>query len=286
MAISLGIILGIVAMITWGTADFLVAKAVRRANVIKTFIWTQIVGVIFFLLIFFLFFKFPTVSVATLALILITGLILFIAGLAFFKGLQVGYLSVISPIASSGAIIAVILSLVFLKETITTLQATGIALAILGTILTSFRFHDIMKLKLKSIEKGVKYALITAIGWGVMLVLIDILVDKIGWFFPIFFIKAAAVFYVLTYSGFMKINISFPKNVTLLIILVGIMEAAAFLAFSVGLSTVNTSIIAPIVTAFPVVTIILARIFFKEILELTQKIGVVSVLIGLVLLAL
>ncbi len=44
----------------------------------------------------------------------------------------------------------------------------------------------------------------------------------------------------------------------------------------------HTAIIAPISAAFPMVTIILARIYFKEILYINQKIGIVFVVIGLV----
>jgi uncharacterized membrane protein len=57
------------------------------------------------------------------------------------------------------------------------------------------------------------------------------------------------------------------------------------LLFGAGLTYENTSIIAPIVSAFPIVAIILARIFLKEVLELNQKLGVVTVIFGLVLLS-
>ena len=208
------------------------------------------------------------------------------AGLAFYKGLQVGYVSIVSPIASASAVIAVILSLIFLKESLTTLQAIGISLAILGAILTSFSYHDLIRLNLKNIATGVKYALIAMFGWGVMIVIIDILVSKLGWFIPIFLTKLVVVFYLLTYSGLTRKNISLPRNVTLIVIIAGILESIAFLSLGAGLNLEYTSIVAPIASAFPVTAIILARIFFKEILEINQKLGVVAVIGGLVLLSL
>ncbi|MAH01945.1 hypothetical protein CMO87_01800 [Candidatus Woesearchaeota archaeon] len=283
--LTLGILFAIVAMIGWGIADFVAAKAVRKITVIKTFLWSQSIGLVFFLIIFALFFKFPSIPFPTLILISISSLIIVIAGLAFYKGLQVGYVSIISPISSASAVITVILSLIFLNETLTRVQAIGVTLAILGAILTSFKFHDLIKLKLKNIATGVEYALITMFGWGVMVILIDILVSELGWFFPIFLLKVFVVFYVLMYSGITKKNISFPRNALLLVILAGILESGAFLLFGAGLTYENTSIIAPIVSAFPIVAIILARIFFKEILELNQKLGVVTVILGVVLLS-
>jgi len=94
--------------------------------------------------------------------------------------------------------------------------------------------------------------------------------------------KNAALFYLLTYSRVAKKNISLPKNTTSLIILIGALEATGFLAYGMGVNSEHTSIVAPISATFPMVTIILARIFFKERLELNQKIGIISVLCDLV----
>ncbi|MCH8004254.1 MAG: EamA family transporter [Nanoarchaeota archaeon] len=122
------------------------------------------------------------------------------------------------------------------------------------------------------------------VGWGILFVFIDVLVSRLDWFLPILIIKALGIPFILAYSSALKRSISFPQNVGLFVVLGGILEAIAFLAFGFGITSENTSIIAPIVFAFPAVTIILARIFFKEILELNQKIGV-AVLSGLVLLS-
>lgn len=285
MDIPLGIIFGIIAMIGWGTADFFVAKAVRKTNVFKTFVWSQIIGLILFFLIFSVFFKFPILSLATIGIILIAGFLGTISYLAFYKGLQVGKVSVISPIAACWAVVTVILSLIFLNETLTVLQAIGVSLAILGAVLASFRLHDLLKLKLRKLATGLEYAIIALLAWGVYFVFIDVLVTELSWFLPMLFIKTVAVFYLLIYSGATKKNISFPKNVKFFIILIGILEVIAFLSYGIGVASEYTAIVAPIGAAFPMVTIILARIFFKETLDVNQKIGIVSVLTGLVLLS-
>ena len=175
--------------------------------------------------------------------------------------------------------------MIFLKETIIALQSIGISVVILGAILTSFKFHDLIRLKIKNIAKGVKYAVIAMFGWGILFIFVDILVSRLGWFLPLLFFVTVEIFYMLLYSGAAKKNISFPKNFALLVILIGILEATSFLSFGYGISLEDTAIIAPITSAFPAITIILARIFFKEILEINQKIGVISVLVGLVLLS-
>jgi uncharacterized membrane protein len=98
--------------------------------------------------------------------------------------------------------------------------------------------------------------------------------------------KIIGVVYLLSYSAATKKEISFPKDIYRFIVLIGALEVAAFLSYGLGITSDFTAIVAPIGAAFPVVTIILARIFFKEELELNQKLGVVSVMIGIVLLSL
>ncbi len=272
-------------MLGWGVADFFAAKAVRKSSILKTFFWAQTTGMIVIFIIFSLFFRFPVVSFSSIIMLLISALLGVISLLAFYKGLQIGTISIVSPVASAWAVIVVLLSMVFLDEALTALQTAGISLAIIGGILASFRYHDLIRLKLRKIARGVEYGLIAMLGWGIMFTLIGILVSKLGWFFPMMFINVLGVLYVLTYSSIAKKNVSFPKNVALVIVLAGILQAIAFLAFGAGVNSEYVAIVAPVAASFPAVTIILARIFFKEILELNQKIGIISVLVGFVLLS-
>ena len=116
-------------------------------------------------------------------------------------------------------------------------------------------------------------------------IFVGVLVDELSWFLPIFFVKGITVFYLLVYSSPAKKGISFPKNVALLMIVIGVLEAVAYFSYGAGIASEFTAIVAPIAASFPIITIILARIFFKEVMETNQKIGVVSVLTGLILLS-
>ncbi|MDD5178200.1 MAG: DMT family transporter [Candidatus Nanoarchaeia archaeon] len=284
MNIPPGIIFGIIAMLCWGTADFFVANAVRKTSSFKTFVWSQIIGLILFFIIFSLFFNIQIPSLSLVILILASGLLGAVSYLAFYKGLQIGKVSIISPVSACWPVIAIILSLIFLSEKLTGIQSIGISLAIIGAILTSFKFNDL--LKLKNVATGIKYGVVALIGWGIYFTFIDILVSELSWFLPMFFIKIATVLCLLTNSTIMKKEISFPKNVALFIILIGILEAVAYLFYGIGITSEYTAIVAPIVATFPMVTIILARVFFKEKLELNQKLGVAFVLVSLVILSL
>lgn len=284
MSVTLGIFFGIITMLGWGISDFFIAKAVRKTGVIKTALWSQTIGLALFFIAFPFFYKKFFLSVADIIVLLIAALFMVIAYLAFYKGLHVGRISVVGPVSASAASVTVILSIIFLNETLTLLQAIGVSLAILGAILVSFKFDDLSKLRIKKIAIGAKYGLIAMIGWGLAFVLIDVSVSNFGWFLPLFFIKTLGVVYMLIYFRATQKSFNFPKDSALFVFIIGILEAVAFLSYGVGVNHENTALVAPIAFAAPAITIILARIFFKEILELNQKIGVVAVLIGLVLL--
>src|SRR3989338_2309069 len=200
MALSLGILFGIIAMLSWGVADFFAAKSVRKSGVFKTYFWIQAISLAVYSLIFLLFFEFPAISLMTFALIVICAFIGITSVMSFYKGLQVGIVSIISPIGASYAAVTVILSLIFLNETLTAFQVIGISLVILGAILASFKFHDLIRLKVKNVAAGVKYAVYTMFAWGVLMVLIDVLVADLGWFLPILFIVTVEIFCLLAYS--------------------------------------------------------------------------------------
>ena len=286
MGISIGILLGFVAMIGWGISDFFVAKAVRKGPIFKTFAWSQIIGISIYFLIFAALFEFPIISFKTFGFILLTGFFGIILYLTFYKAMKIGYVSIISPLTASGVIITVLLSTILLNESLTQAQTIGVGFAILGAVLTSFKFHDLIKLNLKNLAVGVEYAFAAMIALGVYLTLIDMLVEELNWFVALFLIKMVTVFCFLTYAGMVKIKMTFPKKVWIFIILIGIFEAIGTLSYMAGISTEHTAVIAPIIATSPMITILLARIFFKEILDLNQKYGIAFVLMGLVLLAL
>lgn len=234
--------------------------------------------------IFFTYFSMPVLSFRTLGLILASGTLTVIANSAFYKALKVGQVAIVMPVESCWAVVTVFLSLAFFHEALTSAQTIGVTLAILGAVLVSFKWNDFLNMKKHA--KGVNYAILAAAAFGTDFVLIDMMVEELGWFLPILFIGSVAAVYLLVYLKAAKKDLSVPKRVLPFIILVGVLDTLAYLAYSFGVTSVYAAIVAPIAAAFPAVSIILAKMFFKETLESNQRIGVVSVLAGLVLLSL
>ena len=123
------------------------------------------------------------------------------------------------------------------------------------------------------------------LSWGIGIFTLGYISKKFDWFTILMFWR------VVTWAFapiFMRVKrpFHFEKiNTLMFILLVGIIDilGAVFYAFSATKGMI--SIVGPIAALFPAVTIVLARIFLKEKLIFNQKIGVVSILVGLVLLS-
>ncbi|MCK5234057.1 MAG: DMT family transporter, partial [Candidatus Aenigmarchaeota archaeon] len=246
MDISQGIIFGIIAMIGWGAADFFGAIAVRKAGTFTVYLWSALLSVLFFLPLA-PFFGIPVLSWSVVGLLLFASLLTVISWLAFYKGFQVGKVSVVSPIALSWPAITVILSITLLKESLTFIQASGVAFAIAGGVMTSFRLSDLGKLNFSSPSNGVKYALLAALGWGIYFIPVDILVEKHGWFIPLFLIHAISAGYILAYSGVTRRSMRFPVGLGKLLLAISGLNAFAYLSYGLGITSEHTAVVAPII---------------------------------------
>jgi len=277
-------------MFGWGTSDFLAAKCSRKIGYIVTYFWTQIVTVVVTLIIFLI--KFKTLDIGNISRYLIflapAGFLFMIATLNFYRGLTEGQVSLVSPIGSSWSMIVVVLSIIFLHETLKTNQIIAIVLIILGMMLASVNLKELLKIKKLSFLTGTKEGIIAMTGWGIALFLLVPVSRTLGWLLPIVIFKLFGILF------FLIINIIFSKKsfkispqqpLLLLILMVGILDIVAFFSYSFGVRGAYASIVAPIAASFPLITVLLARIFFKERLSLNQIIGVVGVIAGLVLIS-
>ncbi|OGD54088.1 hypothetical protein A3J78_01980, partial [Candidatus Beckwithbacteria bacterium RBG_13_35_6] len=145
-------------MLFWGMAIFLAALVSRKIGNILTLFWMQLfgflVGVIYSLLNFNLLSS--TLTSSLIITLFFIASFQVIAYLAFYKGLEKGQVSLVSPLGASWGLITAILSIIFFKEVLKTSQLFAILLIITGIIVISVNLNDLIRHKTLKLLIGIK----------------------------------------------------------------------------------------------------------------------------------
>jgi len=223
-----------------------------------------------------------------LGIVLLIGIVNVTAYLMFYRGFEKGKLSVISPIAGTAGAVTVVLGLALLGEMLSPVQGAGVLLALVGIPLVSIDFREIRGKALASLAAGVPEALFAMFGWGVMWFLVAFVEAWAGWLFVILAMRFVTVTCAGAYSG-MKGGVALGKRGKGLwgvIAAAGILDAMGFASLGFAMTTEFASIVAPISSSYPAVTVILALFLLRERLSKTQLLGIILVLVGVVALSL
>jgi drug/metabolite transporter (DMT)-like permease len=89
MTFTIGILLGIFAMFSWGIADFFVKNAVDKIGAHRTFIYSYLFGIIPLLIYFFLYPTYPLFTKLLIFIFLFGTLFNFLGYLFFYRGLEI-----------------------------------------------------------------------------------------------------------------------------------------------------------------------------------------------------
>lgn len=287
--LQIALISGISAMIGWGLADFFTKKTVDKIDDFRTYFWTNITGMIPILIYLFFNFQIPDLNLLTLLYILLLSFLPTFGILLYFRGLSKGKASVISPVYSTYAAFAVLVSFLIFNEAIVGITWLGLGIIFLGTLLASFDYNEFKKIdfEVRDLTKGVKETLIAAAIIGIYFPLWDQFLANEGWVFYLLLTYIFPVFILLGFSKLKEKKIKIKnKSLWRWLLIIGIFNTGAFLFLIWGFEKTRfTSIISVISATSPIITISLARIFLKEKISLSQKIGIVLVLVGLMVIS-
>ncbi len=102
------------------------------------------------------------------------------AYLAYFTGLRIGPIAVVSGVVAAYGGLTVVLAVVIRGETLTTVQAIGAALATIGVIMTGVHFEGGWRAT-RFASPGVIFAVVALILFATMSIGSDIVIDHAGW---------------------------------------------------------------------------------------------------------
>lgn len=277
------IVFALISYFGWAIGDIFGTIASRKLGAYSTAFWRLLLGFILFS--FYIPFALHDLTNLTLGLLIFMvclGLFGIIGLVTLYEGLTVGNPALVGTIASSFAAISVLISVIFLNEKVSLNQIVSILVIFLGLILSVLDIKTVSQNKVV-FNKGIVFALVTMVIFGIYFALIKIPIEKVGWFWPIYVVLSTfpALFLYMKIKG-IKINIpASTKQWWLLGGLVGSWAVADF-GYNLGLSHGLVAVVAPIASSSPTLFVVLAFLLFKESINKQQIIGILITLTGIV----
>lgn len=290
----MGIILGLAAALGWGTADFLARSATRLVGTYRTLFFMQFIGLIGLSIYLIgsgeLVRLIGSAGWQPWAWCIVVALLNVVGSLALYRAFEIGVLMVVSPIAASYAALTVALALLS-GETVSQVRGVGIGAALIGVVLAATSFAPIqetsaeVKSKRQQLTRGVGLAVLAALVYGVMFWLLGFQVTPaLGGVAPIWLIRLVTLFTLALGAAPTHQPLHLPAwPVWRLILGVGALDTAAYVANTVGFTTHQIAVVSVLASLFSTVTVMLAWFFLRERLRWNQWLGIVSIFVGIAL---
>lgn len=283
----MGVLFGILAALCWGLADFAVTIVSRRSTAFQTTVGMHVGSVLYAGILVAATAALAGFSGEDLWPFALIGLLGCIGYVAFFKALNIGPLSIVSPIVSGYAVVTVILAVIILDERPGSLQILAIIIVLAGVALASTELRSLAESGLGALRSpGILLALVAMVVIGGYVFAIAYYADEFGWLVPIFLIRVFSTMFFL--SGTAAARYPLIANLTGLLVIamlvIGIAETSGYISFSVGVRNADTSVVATIGSAYALVPIALGFLFLAERPARNQWTGIGLVIAGLILL--
>jgi drug/metabolite transporter (DMT)-like permease len=198
---------------------------------------------------------------------------------AFYRGMAVGAISVVTPIAAVAAAIPVIWGVVVSGNHISGLQAIGFAAAIGGSVGASLELRP----KQTQIAAGVGWAVLAMLCFGAYYVPMHAASTQ-DWLWPAFLFRCTSVTLVWSVVLLRRARPTGLRGHWLALIAIGFLDTGGNALFAAASSSHGLlSVVAVLASLYPVVTVLLARFLLGERVQRTQDVGVAVALVGVVL---
>lgn len=298
---SIGLELGLIAALCWGSTDVSAAIAGRRLGSLRVAAIVQVTSLIVIVVICLIQGSWFPSRLDDILISIVTGVVAAGAYLSFFTALRIGPLSVVSPVVAAYGGLTVLLAVLVRGETLTLVQAVGAALATIGVILTGL-VSDGGWRNARVAGKGIGFAIVALVCFAFLTIGLAGPIRSAGWL-PVLLVariaNAATVFTVLVVVYTFRPRAAAPllsgstdRVPGLLVVAVlaavagGALDIAGFVAFAIGLEQAPAWIVGLASSFGPVVSVIVAIVLWHEKLQPSQWLGLAGIGLGLAAVAL
>jgi drug/metabolite transporter (DMT)-like permease len=293
----MGILLGLVTALCWGSADLFARFATRRIGTFRTMLYMQMCG-----------FCLLTLAMPRLggwghlfdgsgwqpwAWGVLAGVLNTSSTLALYRSFEIGKLSIVAPISACYPVLTMLLS-ALTGERLTPLRLFGLMLTIAGVIVvargeqTSDDTNPVgEQMRPEKKHLGVGWALFSAFGFGIMFWLLGLkVVPLLGgspsvWVIRLTSVVATALVILAAHqSTALPLRRDMP-----LLLGVGLLDTSAYVFNNYGMLHEQTSVVSVLASLYGAVTVALAAVILREKVSASQWLGIVAIFIGIILIS-
>jgi drug/metabolite transporter (DMT)-like permease len=270
------IVLALGASLTWGFADFFGPLKGRTLGALRVLLYVQLGGLTMIALIVAVRGKGPADAGALLAIpAALSGTL----GLyAYYRGIAVGAISIVAPIAGISAVVPVAFGIAT-GDHPSAWQLVGIVAALAGVFLASREPGAGGR-----VAAGVGLALLAAIGFGGYFPPMHAAGNADFWWASLIF-RLTSTFVILAVIAVRRPALAVPALQLPVLALIGTGDMLGNLLFAAASTSGLVSITSVLASLYPIVTVVLARIVLKERVARSQETGIVLTLAGVALIS-
>jgi drug/metabolite transporter (DMT)-like permease len=279
------VIFGLAAALGWGCSDLLAAIGSRRMGSRATVMVAQIVGLLCFGLLWVVTTPEWRLPARDVVILLGSGCFAGIAYFTAYRGLELGPVALVSPIASAFAAVTVLLAVVLLGESLGPILLSGVVLTIVGVVLASTDLRR-FEVEAKRHRRGLPYAFAAMVGFGVAAFVSGSLAKDYGWLPPIALSRVGSLILITAVTlamrgrereGMRRIS---PRNLGIAAA-AGVTDIIGVVAYSRGSELGLISIVAAVSATFTLIPVAGGILLFSERPAPNQLVGLVLVIGGL-----
>lgn len=292
----MGVILGLLTALAWGSSDFLARFATRRIGALRSMLYMQSTG--FLLLTIIL----PWIGGwghlldgsgwRPWAWGAVAGIVNGISTLSLYRSFEIGKMAVVAPISASYPALTVILSVVS-GERLTSARAAGVALILAGVVLVARGEASASDVASpdnpgRRPSRGIGWALVSAIGFGVLFWFLgERIVPAVGFAATVWLIRLTSSLLTVLVILALKQTLALPQESSTrgLLLGMGLLDTGAFVLNNRGMELEQVSIVSVLGSLYGAVTVLFAAIFLRERLTRAQWCGIVAIFGGIALIS-
>jgi drug/metabolite transporter (DMT)-like permease len=285
----MGIALGLGAALAWGFADYFAALASRQVGALRVVLYMHLFAIIALGIAVLATGGLSGVTLGQLGVLFGLGAVGWLSYITFYGALEIGPISVLSPIISGYAAVTVLFAVVILGETLSTVQALAVGVTIAGAVCACL---DLGAIKRATIEPrsalGFALAICAMVLLGGFVFGVSYYRPQLGWAAPIFLARVFGTVFVLAHVAVSRGKRPPRPSSKLLAILalLACLDTTGYVCFNLGVGFAATALVAAASAPYAIVPIIMGVSLFGERPTTAQWLGVALVVGGVITLGL